>query len=528
MSEKRKRPPLFERKNNSIRLICIILYCMVLMGFALLGIMMPLRPEESDSEKRTLTAFPELTAQSLLSGDFFSQVSLWYSDTYPFREELMDVQSSVKSLYGLKSETIIGPVEKADEIPTAPYTMPTYVFDITTAPGPQPAISTESELSSADPYILPESTAVPVIPSSEDPANWPSSEQIVPSSEQAVPSPEQPTPPPETAPPETAPPATEPEPTAPPETDPPVTPSAQVTPGEIQKIGSLYISGNAAYHPYYFSLKASNGYIETINKAAALLGDRTHIYSILVPTSASIVLSTEQQQILGSSSARDALAYVYSSYDSRVTGINTYDILMAHRSEYLYFRTDHHWTALGAYYAYTVWCNACGVAALPLTSYTQAVYSGFLGSFYSSSGKSPILANAPDDIYAYIPPDTNEMQYLDHEGNWKNWKVIYPVDKWGAGNKYSCFSAGDEPLEIIDNPNNSSGINCVVVKDSFGNPFIPFLIHHYDKVYVIDPRYYTISLSNFVNENGIKDVFFVNGMEFLNQNYAEIINKCLY
>ena len=124
MSEKRKRPPLFERKNNSIRLICIILYCMVLMGFALLGIMLPLRPEESDSEKRTLTAFPELTAQSLLSGDFFSQVSLWYSDTYPFREELMDVQSSVKSLYGLKSETIIGPVEKADEIQATPSMRP--------------------------------------------------------------------------------------------------------------------------------------------------------------------------------------------------------------------------------------------------------------------------------------------------------------------------------------------------------------------------------------------------------------------
>ena len=79
-----------------------------------------------------------------------------------------------------------------------------------------------------------------------------------------------------------------------------------------------------------------------------------------------------------------------------------------------------------------------------------------------------------------------------------------------AGAKYNCFIAGDNPLSEIHNPNISDGSSIVVVKESYGNAFIPFLVDSYEYVYVIDYRYWSGDLADFVIDNGIDDVLFLN------------------
>ena len=100
---------------NSVMLFAILLY-----GFALIGWLIPLRPSNSQKEKRKLTAFPTPTLTTFVNGQFFSDLSLWYSDTYPMRDTLVSADQSLKNLYGLEASVqMVGGDTKADEIPVA-------------------------------------------------------------------------------------------------------------------------------------------------------------------------------------------------------------------------------------------------------------------------------------------------------------------------------------------------------------------------------------------------------------------------
>ena len=89
------------------------------------------------------------------------------------------------------------------------------------------------------------------------------------------------------------------------------------------------------------------------------------------------------------------------------------------------------------------------------------------------------------------------------------------MSDYKSGQKYSAFIAGDQPFSVIDNPNISDGTSCVLIKESYGNAFAPFLTDHYDKVYIVDYRYYKDDLTAFVKDNNVTDVIFLNNDQFL-------------
>ena len=94
----------------------------VLALLAILSLIIPLRPEKSTLEGRSLTSFPEYSTEALLSGEFFHGIDDWFSDTFPFREQCLRIGEGLRSLYGIKTVTIHGTVGKADDIPDAPFT----------------------------------------------------------------------------------------------------------------------------------------------------------------------------------------------------------------------------------------------------------------------------------------------------------------------------------------------------------------------------------------------------------------------
>src|SRR5699024_10575244 len=108
--------------------------------------------------------------------------------------------------------------------------------------------------------------------------------------------------------------------------------------------------------------------------------------------------------------------YIYGHLDSSIVQVPVLDVLRQHNGEYLYFKTDHHWTADGAYYAYQELMNKKGVTPSPLTDYTKNEYPGFVGTFYSFSEKSDTLLNNPDTVVTYTPKATNDMTYTDVNG----------------------------------------------------------------------------------------------------------------
>ena len=296
-----------------------------------------------------------------------------------------------------------------------------------------------------------------------------------------------------------------------------------------EQVGSVYVAGDTAFSLYGFTQEAANQYIDAVSALANKVSSDVTVYDIVVPISTGIYLDEKLQEELGCSDEQAAIQYIYDNMDKKVVTIDAFTALKNHSDEYLYFRTDHHWTALGAYYAYSQLMKEKGITPTSLGEYETMVFDDFIGTLYAASNQTPSLAENPDVVTAYIPLATNKMTYTDVDGNVVDYDIIYDVSDWNSDSKYNCFIAGDQPFEEIHNPNMNDGSSCVVIKESFGNAFVPFLVDHYENVYVVDYRYYPEGLTTLIQERNIKDVIFINNISAattssLVSNITEIVN----
>lgn len=281
---------------------------------------------------------------------------------------------------------------------------------------------------------------------------------------------------------------------------------------QSQVMEGLYIKNGAAFGMYYFNQAAADIYIDGINSSAKKLKDTTEVYSILVPNN-SIVLDKSIQDKLGGSNQKKGIEYYMDSYSDRVHGINCVDRLTKHRDEYLYFKTDHHWTADGAYYAYQEFCKEKGIKAHKRSYFKKREDGPFLGSYYSELQLDE-MRNNPDSVVTYTPKGTNKMTYWrdgqEYEGN-----VISGPDYWDENSYYMEFIHGDQPLSKIVNPKVDNDSSCVVLKESYGNCFVPYLVDHYHTVYVMDFRYTDEYPMKFCKENKIDDLIVINNIQII-------------
>lgn len=435
-SRKEKAKKLKEKVNKTIIVKSISFFVLLYFG-ATIAFIIPLRPEYSESEKRDLHKFPDFTFSSFADGSYFSDISLWFSDTFPFREGLTKANSYLKKLSGFDSITIHGDVEGGDEIPDVPLQIP--VTEATTTP---PAAEVTEPLT--------ETTNVSEL-------------------------------------------TTE------------ATSDAPAT----QSLGAILVAGNSAYEYYHFSSKLAPEFINAVSSIKPVSGNTANVYSLLIPTSIDITLADDLRKDVSSADQKKALDYFNASIQNVTAISGIYDAQRLHRNEYTYFRTDHHWTALGAYYAYEQFAYAKGFKPIGIQQYNTVSFDGFLGSFYASSNKSEALAATPDTVVAYLPQNNINCTVLEKDGSLHNRAVITDVSSYAQNLKYLTFISGDQPLVTIENYDIADGQNCLVIKESYGNAFVPFLIPHYKNVYVIDPRHYNGTLSEFVSSHQIDDIVFV-------------------
>lgn len=285
---------------------------------------------------------------------------------------------------------------------------------------------------------------------------------------------------------------------------------------EIQKQiqQGLYIKDGAAYSVYYFVKDSADRYIAMMNRVANELDGQTNVYSILVPNNSGVMLSEDELNGLGGSNQGQAINYYYQSYNSKVKTVDIYEKLRSHNNEYLFFRSDHHWTQLAAYYTYEEFCKQKGITPTNLSDHEKREYTGFLGSAYATVQNDAMAAN-PDVVEAYLPIGTNSMTYYDRSNTETNWFVVSDVSEWSENSKYACFVGGDQPLCVIENPNITDGSSCAVVKESYGNCLVPFLVDHYQTVYVIDFRYTKQNVLDFVKEKKVDDLIVINNISII-------------
>ncbi len=283
-----------------------------------------------------------------------------------------------------------------------------------------------------------------------------------------------------------------------------------------QSLSALLIVGDSAYEYYNFVQSVADTYITAINSCAASLQGTATVYDMVIPLSMDIRLPESFRKTINTSDQKKAIEYMYSSMREGVKTVDAYSALKSHSDEYLYFRTDHHWTALGAYYSYRAFAGVRGITPAELSAFTEASYPGYLGSFYSESGKNASLSANPDTVYTYTPADTNDITITTAGGVEYNAELVADATDFDNSSKYIAFIGGDNPYSVIHNPNLTDGSTCIVVKESFGNAFMPFLVPNYQNIYVVDYRYYhkvkSGGIPALAREVGAQDVLFINNI----------------
>lgn len=302
-------------------------------------------------------------------------------------------------------------------------------------------------------------------------------------------------------------------------------PTPEPTPPPIPDDGSngylssgVYIWQNKAFELFYGSTDAAAAYAQAISGYQQQLPGTT-VYNMVVPNHSEFGLPERIRNDMGCTSQRENLSDVFANYTegSQVIPVDIYDALDYHKDQYLYFNTDTHWAPLGAYWAYTAFCEAANQTAAPLSDFTVSTVEDFTGYLYVATGES-CLAENPDHIDLY-EPGYNYTIELSYDGvSFTELSGMYAPDE-GMG--YSMVLWGDNPLVRITNHGDASGRKLLLVKDSYGNAIAPFLAANYSEVHVADFRSFPGKLPAYCQENGITDVLFFNNVMSAN-TYSQI------
>lgn len=224
-------------------------------------------------------------------------------------------------------------------------------------------------------------------------------------------------------------------------------------------------------------------------------------YVMLVPTAAALYIDKlPKYATVGDEEIY--LEKVRRLLHSNIRFVDVFPALYAEREQPIYYKTDHHWTTRGAYVAYLELCKQMGLTPQKRQDFNIRQATGeFYGSLYSKSGFRHLQ---PDSIELYLPKDPEKyaVTYID-EGQTTD--SLYAMEKLQVKDKYAVFLNGNHGLIQIKTAQ-PNGKKLLVVKDSYANSFIPFLLKHFSEIDVVDLRYYEGDLASFVDEHDIHDM----------------------
>jgi len=276
------------------------------------------------------------------------------------------------------------------------------------------------------------------------------------------------------------------------------------------KENGLFIFGDAVYTGGYYSDANAKYYAQTAAYYKSLFGENTRMNLVVAPVSAVTIDNPEVKKKI--TNQESALQKMEAHCSDSVNFVNTYNSIYSHRDEYLYFRSDHHWTARGAYYAYTAFAESVGLTPTPLDQFDYSIINdNYHGSMYAYTKDERVLA-FKDMVEVFMPRKEMTMTVTMPNGS----TVIYDSCIRTASANYVSFLAGDNPYTVINVPENPQDFNVLVLKDSFGNAFVPFLCEHYGNIIVVDTRYTDMNVYEHLKDYGLSDIIFVNNIEAAN------------
>ncbi len=286
------------------------------------------------------------------------------------------------------------------------------------------------------------------------------------------------------------------------------------TSGSTSFVNGIAIVGTRAMALYNPDPATFGVYAEAVNKYKQALPD-VNVYCLLIPTACEFYGSAEVNARCASQ--REHINLVVDKLNN-VKSVDAYSALAAHINEDIYLRTDHHWAALGGYYAAREFAKAAGVPFLPLSDYNERVNTGYVGTMYGYTNNSAVMKNNPEDFVYHVPKTVDwTATYYNFKlsgnkvtGMYEPMNAAYFINYGdNSSDNYCTFMGGDAKIVHVKT-STKNGRRLAVFKESFGNTIPGYLFGSFEEIYVLDERYFPYNAIDFVKEKGITDLLFAN------------------
>ncbi len=517
--ERIKREIIRRRKQADFR--CLVTVAVIFGLIAVFNIFQFNRPTESEVEKRKLAEFPKFTFSSLVSGDFTEGINLYFADTFLFRDSVVSLSKKFDSLKGYELDlgdggfAVLDPGTSKDEDDSSvgdildslengteentwtdteePVPDNTGIrlnkSSLTLTVGGGAVLTAELdedltgdvtwEVDNVDAVeltydgmsakLMAKAAGVAVITCKTDTASTECKVKI-----------------------------------------------ESVTFGGVDNGGTadfmtngLFIYGDAVYtQPWYLENYASE-YGDTLSYYKKIFPN-SRVSACVIPTSAIRIDNEAIKEKLPDQ------AEIFTRLDeligTKVNFVNVYAEMYNNRDEYIYFRSDHHWTQRGAYYAYKAFVESVGLEAAEHDDFDiKTLTDSYSGSMYEYT-KDERVKSFKDTVEAFLSKKELTMTVTDRSGE----VTVYDKAIMETSKTYSAFLCGDNPYTVINVPENPQDRNILVLKDSYGNAFVPFLAENYGNIMVVDTRYTTMNVKEMFADYDLTDILFINNLEAAN------------
>lgn len=237
----------------------------------------------------------------------------------------------------------------------------------------------------------------------------------------------------------------------------------------------------------------------------------------IVPNAAAILTDRLPENV----PLRDQLADI-SAFASGLEGVQFLDVspaLLAHSGEPLYYKTDHHWTTYGARIAFEAIAPALGIDGAAMSYDTYAVSADFEGTLAAKSG-----CHDTQDVIEIAVPRTDVLFYRADEGDPARLATLYDDASLSGNDQYAVFLGGNAPRTDITTTA-GTGRTLLLFKDSYANCFVQFLYPYFDRIILIDPRYYYASADDVLRRESVTDVLFLYNANtfFMDRSLSEVL-----
>lgn len=236
---------------------------------------------------------------------------------------------------------------------------------------------------------------------------------------------------------------------------------------------------------------------------------------ILVPDAAS-VLSSRLPSLAKVADQNASISQVKKELGDSVQWIDAVKTMNKHKDEKIYYKTDHHWTTLGAFYTFQEAASTLGISADVSSAYVSyPVATDFNGTLAAKSG---CRMGEKEEIDIYVPKDADNDVIVNYVDEQVKTTSLYESAKLKTRDKYAVFLGGNTSLIDIKTMSPEPK-RLLVIKDSYANSFVPFLTPYFREIVMVDPRYYTGNIQDVMETYQITDVLFLyNGNTFFQDN----------